>query len=78
MNNDIFKETLKIAKDLHEKMDDLTNLQTRAFNQLPETERAKLKFVENDIAKMKRAFKKGDESVIKEMLSKYADQNNTK
>lgn len=78
MNNDIFKETLKIAQDLHEKMDDLTNLQTRAFNQLPETERAKLKFVENDIAKMKRAFKKGDESVIKEMLSKYADQNNTK
>lgn len=76
MNNDLLNNALKIAEDLGSKMDDLMNLQTRAFRQLPPEERAKIKFVENDIAKMKKAFKDGDEKTINDLMLKYADINN--
>jgi len=74
--NDLFNQTIKIAEDLSGKMDELMSIQSRMFAQLPETERSKLKFVENDIQKLKRAYKKGDEDSLNQILKKYAGNNN--
>lgn len=75
-NKNILNESLKIAEELSGKMDDLMNMQSRLFAQLPAEEREKLKFVENDISQLKRAFKKGDEDKLNEFLKKYAGNNN--
>lgn len=75
MNNEALNEALKIANELSDKMDSLLKLQKVAFSQLPPEYRENIKHIENDIALMNKAFKKGDEKIVNEMMNKYAGIN---
>jgi hypothetical protein len=71
MNNNA-KNALETAEELKKNLDKLLKIQRQSINSLPETERAKLQFVNSEINQIMKAAKEGDFNKLQEISKKYA------